>query len=862
MGFALFEPPAKRRDDRNTTALCHEMGCQACPLDRANVRHPKMEPTGSKEPIIYVLGEAPGRQEDNDGVQFIGASGEMLRKHLPRDLIANARWNNVIRTRPPDNRKPTEVEIECCRPSIERDIEAAAPVAIFGFGDVPLQWVKPGTAIRDMRGRRFPVRIGNHVCWFYSFNHPASILHMRGSDSGRERGMAEQQELIFKFDIKRAVATLMEGTESPFMTRAQAEADIEIIRPGHEGLIRLRELIDMAKRLAVCGYDYETTDLRPFRPDDKILTIGIGTPTINFAYPFDHPRANWSESEHREVHGLTVDLLRAPVVKAVHNQAFEMEWTAVEIGEEHIRTKTWSDTQSRGVILDDRDGGRLRDNQENSGGNTASLDFLCQLYFGVPLKSYSSVDRKNMLAEPLDKTLRYNALDGKFHRLVHQEQQRDLDREDLNLAAEMMEARVPTVVLTQIKGVHVDVKANADLDKEYARKIEHVEDRISKTEAAAKYLRVTGKPFVPAHEAYSNKDVIVLVRDVLKSKAGAGALGKWSVDEKALKEIDDPIVPLLLEHREVCKMHATYILPLSPGARTLYPDGRLHPIFNTNVARTGRLTCENPNLQNIPVRNKELRKIRAQIAAKLGHTLFAVDLGQIEARLIAMASRDRAFVKALWERYDVHMEWAQRIAHAYPRRIGGKAFLNDKDVMKTFRSDVKNQWTFPLFFGAEIFTVERHLNIPAEYLQPLVDEFWQQFEGVHEWQAEIKAFYLKHGYVTGLTGRRYRGPLSDNQIYNYPIQGPTCDIVMESMNRLSQRADPAYQPILQIHDDLTFELPDERLEECADTILSEMLDVRHDFVNVPITLEAKVGQSWYEMEEIGSFSSDEWKRAA
>ncbi len=244
----------------------------------------------------------------------------------------------------------------------------------------------------------------------------------------------------------------------------------------------------------------------------------------------------------------------------------------------------------------------------------------------------------------------------------------------------------------------------------------------------------------------------------------------------------------------------------------------------------------------------------------MGKRIFAeFDFGQIEARCIAMFSRDRVFTKALWENYDIHMEWAERLAYAYPDRIGGKKNLSDKAAMKAFRGDVKNQFVFPLFFGASLRKSSNELQIPVEVVKPLYDEFWQTFEGVKAYQQRMERDYKKKGYVECLTGRRRRAPLSYNQIINSPVQGTASDIVVDGMNRLSETEIWDFQANLNIHDSLTFVIDEDDLENHAEVIIRAMLDCRFDWINVPLTVEASIGtENWEKMEPMGVYSSDQW----
>lgn len=248
--------------------------------------------------------------------------------------------------------------------------------------------------------------------------------------------------------------------------------------------------------------------------------------------------------------------------------------------------------------------------------------------------------------------------------------------------------------------------------------------------------------------------------------------------------------------------------------------------------------------------------------------MLSFDYGQIEARVIAMFTKDKAYVKALWEDYDIHMDWTKRLAYAYPARIGGKKMLSDKKVMKDFRTDIKNQWTFPLVFGARLESVAGYLNIPVDIVRPHFNEFWEEYEETKWWQEKTLKFYHEYGYVECLTGRRRHGPLSSNMVYNTPVQGTAADIVCDAMCRLSETEDPELQPEIQVHDDLTFvRVPEDRLEEVAEKAINILLDVPWKWINVPITIEMAVGKNWqpYEevsnpdgMKEFGTFSSNTW----
>jgi DNA polymerase-1 len=249
--------------------------------------------------------------------------------------------------------------------------------------------------------------------------------------------------------------------------------------------------------------------------------------------------------------------------------------------------------------------------------------------------------------------------------------------------------------------------------------------------------------------------------------------------------------------------------------------------------------------------------LRRQIAAK-GEGFFAsLDYGQIEARLICCSSRDPAYSKATWDGLDVHGYWARRLAKRYPSAIGGIEYIDDAKVMEKYRDKVKNRWTFPCFFTAALNSVSGYMDIPANILSPEYDEFWREYSGVKKWHERVLNKFRDLGYTECLNGRRRRAPLGLGQVINSAIQGSAADIVMDAMNRLSEKEEPVLQPRLNIHDDLTFWFKDENeLCDHIDTIIDEMLDVRFPWICVPLTIDLSVGPNWCDMQKIETYSSD------
>lgn len=863
MGFGELILPAAplRSRDLKSVDLMHRHQCRVCPLNSAKLEHPKMPSSGSDRPAVYMLGEAPGATEDRDGVQFVGESGQLLRTRLPRGWLSQIRWDNVIRCRPPANRDPDPVETECCRPFIEADIARYKPQAIFGFGAVPLQWLLQQEGIGKWRGRRVPVMVRGHACWYYPFTHPAYLIYRERQRRGPPPpdGYGTEDERTFALDLQRAFAEVAAGLPPPVVhTRAMAQAGLSWVDSRGVGdLQTVLDFLEYAEQEDSTGLDIETNRLRPYYRDSKILTVAVSTPDLTLAFPWDHHECRWTDLQKAELRQGFERFLRAPRPrKAVHNLAFELEWFGVLLGRDLVRAGQWDCTMSQAAVIDERVGEKPREDSDRrtTGSSCFGLGFLTQLHFGTNIKQYNDVDVEKLDDEPLATVLPYNAMDSKYHRLLSEAQRALLAAQGLLKVYETLQLRrVPTVVLTQIKGVPLDQGVVRALDEKYAGKLAAVEQALAADPDVAAFKALTGEDFNPA----SAKHTVTMFRDVVKSAAGTKRNGTYTTDEAVLAQIKRPIAGLELEWRGLSKLRSTYILPLRTGSPIVYPDGMLHPLLNTVFAETGRLSSEQPNEQNFPKRDSDTREVRRQIVAPPGLFMVPIDYGQIEARVIAMASRDPVFVKALWERYDVHTEWSRRIALEFPHVVGGKKFIDDKASLKKLRDTVKGGWVFALFFDAQLGTACAQVGIPEDARsRRLYDGFWKQFSGVRDWQERLKADYRRTGYVECLTGRRRHGPLRDTQLVNAPIQGTACEIVMDAMNRLSELGDWHLQPFLNVHDDLTFLMPESGYEEYVIRAARTMVQVPFSFVNVPITAEVSTGLNWCDQEGVMDFSSD------
>jgi len=837
-----------RPKGRPSVETLHKMECKACPLDKADVNSPKIEPHGAKNPDIYILGEGPGEGEDKKGEFFVGRSGKFLRGSFPKEIRKKLRYNNCVRTRPAStklgetnkNRAPTYFEQECCRPSVVRDIEKAKPKVVVGLGNVPLQWATKGEKISLWRGRFVPVKIGSHVCWFYPVYHPAGFLRRRKEIRGRV--VFSDEEQIYERDIAWLLEIIddLPTPEVEDLDRVYDGVETVLGTNGSKDLRKVKKQLEYFAKKPIVGLDYETNMLRPYGTGAKVLSVAVATEIEAFAFPFDHPQAGWTDEERKEIYQLWLRFLKkAKCRKVAHSLPFELEWTAYFYGDKLVRVGRWDCTLAQAFILDERRG-------------MLSLDTLCMIRFGFWLKSISPIDRSNLENEPLDAVLLYNALDSKYECKLFILQDKILENEELLEAYEDQVRRPATVALTQKFGVCIDQDENRRLGKQLEKQLRGIEADLADLDVVHEFE----DKFHPFN-AGSPPDVDKMLSSIL------GIHDLEDTKEETIQEIDHPVIQLIVQFRKISRRKSTNVDSISEdGGKYLWPDGLLHPTLNPNGARTGRMSSNSPNEQNFEKRDPEGRKVRSQFNTPKGFVFFSVDYKQLETSVIGMASKDKILCDLLNQRVDIHQLWTERVAHEYPRRIGGKRMIKDKEVMAEFRYDIKNQFVFPLFFGASPHSVSGYLNIPIQNIGPVVDDFWDMFSGVKDWQERELDKYEEYGYVECLTGRRRRGPLAGNKIINSPIQGTAADIAIDAMNRLSKHYTDTgisqYQARLYIHDELDFYLPESSLEDDVEFIIKEMVTSPYSFINVPVAVDASIGPNWYELESIGSFYSDDF----
>ncbi|GKW24389.1 DNA polymerase I [Pectobacterium polonicum] len=320
--------------------------------------------------------------------------------------------------------------------------------------------------------------------------------------------------------------------------------------------------------------------------------------------------------------------------------------------------------------------------------------------------------------------------------------------------------------------------------------------------------------------------------------------GAPSTNEEVLAELalDYPLPKLILEYRGLAKLKSTYTdkLPLMINPATK----RVHTSYHQAVTATGRLSSSDPNLQNIPVRNDEGRRIRQAFIAPKGYSIVAADYSQIELRIMAHLSGDKGLLNAFANGLDIHRATASEVFGIALDKVTSEQRRSAKAI------------NFGLIYGMSAFGLSRQLNIPRSESQKYMNLYFERYPGVQDYMERTRQQAAEHGYVSTLDGRRLYLPDihsrnamarkgAERAAINAPMQGTAADIIKKAMIAIDdwlQKEAPKVKMIMQVHDELVFEIHDSVIEESISKIKVLMEGCMQ--LNVPLQVDIGTGMNW------------------
>jgi DNA polymerase-1 len=400
----------------------------------------------------------------------------------------------------------------------------------------------------------------------------------------------------------------------------------------------------------------------------------------------------------------------------------------------------------------------------------------------------------------------------------------------------------PVLADMEMTGIALDLPFFEETSKRLEKRMSEIEKQV---------YEAVGKPF--------NINSTQQLSDVLfkqlglepPDKGNKTASGHYSTSAGVLDMLrgKHPVVDMILEHRELSKIKSTYVDALQEA---LNPDtGRVHTSYSQTGAVTGRLSSSNPNLQNIPIRTEEGRRIRNGFIAGKHDVLLSVDYSQIELRIVAHMAQDEAMLAAFRAGEDIHTTTARAIYGVGPEA-----------VTKNMRRHAKSI-NFGLIYGMSVFGLTRSTDLTLAEAEEFVKTYFQKFPGIKKYLDGIRKLAAQQGYVETLLGRRRYFPAlqskqnqqvknrEEREAINAPIQGTAADIMKIAMLKIPpalKAAGLSAKMLLQVHDELVLECPEKELKETARVVQETMMNAFP--LSIPLLTEARYGKNWGEMQPI------------
>jgi DNA polymerase-1 len=624
--------------------------------------------------------------------------------------------------------------------------------------------------------------------------------------------------------------------------RAAASAVAEPVSIDHASYVRIQDLetlnawVAKATAKGVVAFDTET---------DALSSANAGLCGVSLA--INAGEACYIPVGHCEKDGLALeaaaDLVQIPLEEAmaalkplledpaVLKVAQNAKYDIAVLARHGIQVAPIDDTMLISYVLE-------------AGLHGHGMDELSELHLGhkpIPFKQVAGTGKAQISFKHvgLTEATAYAAEDADVTLRLWEVLKPRLAREGLSTVYETLERPMPTVLAAmENEGVRVDPEALRLLSNEFSM-------RMVKFEARAQ--EIVGRPF----NLGSPKQIGDVLFGEMSMKGGKKtATGQWSTDSDVLESLalEHELPRVLLDWRQLSKLKGTYTENLI--AAIAERTGRVHTSYALAATTTGRLSSSDPNLQNIPVRTEEGRKIRKAFIAPPGKVLISADYSQIELRLLAHIGDIPQLKKAFQEGLDIH---AMTASEMFDTPIEGM------DPMIRRRAKAIN---FGIVYGISAFGLANQLGIGQGEAGAYIKTYFERFPGIQAYMDATKAFVREHGYVSTVFGRKITIPeiqsksaaqrqFAERAAINAPIQGAAADVMRRAMIRMPAALEAAgleAKMLLQVHDELVFEAPaGEADRACA--VISEVMEKAAEpavALSVPLTVEARAALNWDE----------------
>ena len=608
----------------------------------------------------------------------------------------------------------------------------------------------------------------------------------------------------------------------PSKKESAADKNYQTIRTEKE----LDELMGLINQADYVSFDTETTSLDYMLAELVGISIAL-KPNEAFYIPINH---NYEDAEKQLEQDFVLEALKPflesdEIPKIGHNLKYDR----------HILQNAGIDL--KGTLLDTM----LFSYVNNSTITRHNLDAVSKRYLNINPTSYEDVAGKGAKQIPfsevsIDVASDYASEDADISLKLYEHIEPMVQKEAklAKLYSEIEGPLIYTLGDIERNGVLIDSEKLSQQSKELETKILKLESKVQKN---------AGEDF--------NLGSPKQLQEILYEKLGLPVIkktpkGQPSTSEAVLQELsmDFPIVHDILSYRAISKLKSTYTdkLPKMINSNT----GRVHTSYHQAVTATGRLSSSDPNLQNIPIRSEEGRRIREAFIAPEGYKILAADYSQIELRIMAHLSKDQGLMDAFAKGQDIHQATAAEIFS-----------INIDDVTPNQRRSAK-AINFGLIYGMSAFGLSKQLQITRAEAQNYIEQYFERYPGVKNYMDETKSSAKQNGYVETVLGRRLyladiessnyqRRQYAERSAINAPMQGTAADLIKMAMTDLHSKIRNESldaKIIMQVHDELVIEVNENQLDELSDLTVNIMADIFK--LDVDLKVDADIGNNWDE----------------
>jgi DNA polymerase I len=592
----------------------------------------------------------------------------------------------------------------------------------------------------------------------------------------------------------------------------------------------LQDLVDELNKADLIAFDTETTDTDAMRADLVGIALAV-EPDHGYYIPIGHAQGQQLSKEDI-FEALSAPLTNPKIGKAGHNLKYD--FLVLKRAGLNPSPLTFDTMIAEWLI--------------NPASRNLGLKNLAWVRLGYEMTHIEALigkgrGQKTMDLVPIEEAAGYAAADAAICLQLIPQLQEELGTqkgEDLFNTMEM--PLVPVLAAMEQAGIKLDTDFFSDFSHELEGKLSEIEARIHETVGYTFNLNSTQQLSEALFEKLDLEP---------PDRARKTASGYYSTAAGVLEAMmgQHPVIEWVLDYRELEKLRSTYVdsLPQQINPET----GRVHTSFNQTGTVTGRIASSEPNLQNIPIRTETGRRVRNGFVSEPGWQLMAVDYSQIELRIVAHMAQDESMLAAFRAGQDIHATTAAAV-HG----------IDLDEVTPEMRRHAK-AINFGLIYGMSAYGLTNATDLTLAEAENFISTYFKKFPGVKHFLEGIREQAAQQGYVETLLGRRRYFPnlkkgaahnirqREEREAINAPIQGTAADIIKIAMLRLPDEIEKAgleAKMLLQVHDELIFELPDAQLSQTAE-LVREVMENAYT-LDIPISTEAKVGRSWGTMEKI------------